>query len=74
MNKTEPWTVNDITEAVKHLDNNKSREAHGQANELFKEGVAGTDLKLAVVKLMNIIKETQKYPEAMELCNITSIY
>ena len=65
MNKTEPWTVNDITEAFKNLDNHKSRDAHGLANELFKEGVAGTDLKLAVVK--NIIKETQKYPEALEL-------
>ena len=74
MNKIEPWTVNNYTEALKHLDNNKSRDAHGLANELFKEGVSGTDQKLAVVKLMYIIKETQKYPEALELCNITSIY
>ena len=66
--------MNDVIEAVKHLDNDKSRDAHGLANELFKEGVAGTDLMLAVVKLMNLIKDTQKYPEALELCNITSIY
>ena len=74
INKTEPWNMDDIKEAVKHLDNDKSRDAHGWANELFKDGVAGTDLKLAVLKLMNLIKETQKYPEALELCNITSIY
>ena len=64
----------DIEEAVKHLDNDKSRDAHGWANELFKEGVAGTDLKLAVLKLMNLIKERQTYPKALELCNIISIY
>ena len=73
-NKTEAWTMGDLEEAVKHLDNNKSRDAHGLANELFKEEVAGTDLKLAVLKLMNTIKKTQKYPEAFELCNVTSIY
>ena len=57
--------MGDIEEAVKHLDNNNARDAHGLANELFKEEVAGTDLKLAVLKLMNKIKETQKYPEAL---------
>ena len=55
----------DIEEAVKHLDNDKSRDAHGWANELFREGVAGTDLKLAVLKLMNLIKYTQTHPEAI---------
>ena len=74
INKTEPWLMDDIDEAVKHLDNDKSRDANGWANELFKEGVAGTDLKLAVLKLMNLIKETQTFPEALQLCNITSIY
>ena len=63
--------MGDLEEAVKHLDNNKSRDVHKLANELFKEEVAGTDLKLAVLKLMNTIKETQKYPEAFELCNVT---
>ena len=74
LNKTDPWTLSDIKDAIKHHDNHKSRDAHGLANELFKEGIAGTDLQLAVLKLLNIIKETQRYPEALELCNITSIY
>ena len=74
LNKTDPWTLSDIKNAIKHHDNHKSRDAHGLANELFKEGIAGTDLQLAVLKLLNIIKETQRYPEALELCNITSIY
>ena len=67
-------TTEDINQAVKDLGNNKSRDAQGLANELFKDDVAGTDLKLAILKLMNLIKERQEYPEALQLCNITSIY
>ena len=44
------------------------------ANELLKEEAAGTDLKLAILKLMNLIKDRQKFPEVLELCNITSLY
>ena len=44
------------------------------ANELFKSEVAGKDLKLATLKLMNKIKEEQKVPKDIQLCNMTSIY
>ena len=44
------------------------------ANELFKEEAAGTDFKLAILKLMNLIKKKSQFPKVMELCNITSIY
>ena len=37
-------------------------------------GLAGDDLLLAVLKLMNLIKSKQKYPKILEKCNITSIY
>ena len=48
------------------------KDALGHANEIFK--CAGSDLKLAVLKFMNHIKKTLKYPEALEHCNITSLY
>ena len=73
-NKTDPWTMNDLEEALKSLDKDKARDAIGHVNEIFKEGVTGTDLKLAVLKFMNRIKADQKYPEALEPCNITSLY
>ena len=72
--KTDPWSMEDLEHAVKDLDNDKARDALQYANELFKEGVAGKDLKLALLKFMNLIKEKQKYPEMMEFCNITSLY
>ena len=72
--KTDPWSMDDLEEALKSLDKDKARDALGLSNEIFKEGVAGTDLKLAVLKFMNRIKADQKYPEALEPCNITLLY
>ena len=55
------------------MKNNKSRDPHGYVNELFKDKPAGADLKNAVLKLMNRIKTEQKYPEALQIANISAI-
>ena len=59
---------------LRNLKNNKSRDPMGFANELFKPNTAGSDLKKGILKLMNKIKNDQKYPEVLESCNISSIY
>ena len=59
---------------MKDLNRGKARVAMGHANELFKDEVAGTDLKLATIKFMNNMKKNHVYPEALNQCNITSIY
>ena len=69
-----PWTHDDLAQAVKDLDKDKARDALGHINELFKEEVAGNDLKLATLKFMNHIKKNHEFPEALNPCNITSIY
>ena len=46
----------------------------GYANEIFHPSVAGADLKKAILGLMNRIKSEQVYPEALEKCNISSIF
>ena len=73
LNKTEPWDEEDLKIVLTELKKNKSRDADGLANELFKEA-AGTDLLKAVLKLMNLMKEKQIFPEVLEKCNITSIH
>ena len=73
-NKTDPWTIDNLEEVLKNLKNNKSRDPNVLANELLKPKVAGKDLKLAVLKLINRIKEEQIYPRCLELCNISSIW
>ena len=73
-NKTPPWTMKELDIVLKGLKKNKSKDPNGLANELFKEEAAGTDLKEAILLLMNRIKEEQIYPKSLELCNISSIW
>ena len=74
LKRVNPWTMDDLDLAIKDLDKGKSRDALGYANELLKEDVAGTDLKLATLRFMNHIRKEQKFPHILEACNITSLY
>ena len=73
-NVTKPWTMQDLENVLKYLKKGKSRDPYGYANEIFRLEVAGEDLKLAILKLLNRIKFEQVYPEVLELCDITSIW
>ena len=73
-NKTPDWKMKDLKRVLKNLKKQKSRDPLGLANDIFRPEVAGDDLKLAIVKMMNNIKDQQKYPECLELCNISSIW
>ena len=61
LNKTPPWDMKDIELVLGKLKKDKSRDPNGLANELFKVDAAGSDLKEAILKLMNRIKSEQKY-------------
>ena len=56
LKKTPPWTMLNLDKVLKNLKKNTSRDPYGLANELFMPGVAGDDLKLAILKLMNRIE------------------
>ena len=66
--------MEDVEIVLKGLKNGTSRDPYSYANELFKPEVAGHDMKLAIVKLVNKIKEQQVIPKSMQLCNISTIY
>ena len=72
--KTPDWSISDLEKVLKQLQNNKSRDPMGLANELFKPINAGEDLKIATLKLMNEIKRTQIFPDILKQCNITRLY
>ena len=59
---------------LKQLKNNKSRDPLGLANELFQINNTGEDVKISILKSMNEIKTTQKFPTVLNHCNITSLY
>ena len=60
--KSQKWTHKELNKVLKELKLNKSRDPLGLANKIFKPEVAGSDLKDALLLLMNTIKEQQKYP------------
>ena len=60
-------------EDIEKVLKNKSRDPMGFANELFQSNVAGNDLKVAILQLMNRIKSEQIFPQLLESVNITSI-
>ena len=68
------WTLEDLEEATKSLKNNQARDPNGMLNELFKPNVAGKDLKIALVGLMNLVQIFLFLPEYMEVADITSIF
>ena len=66
--------MDELETVLNYLKTNKSRDFLGKVNELFKINVAGKDLKLAIMMLMNTIKEDQEFPETLRLCNISFIF
>jgi hypothetical protein len=72
--KSPAWTSDDLETVLKHLKNNKARDPLGHANELFKPAVTGSDLKLAILLLVNKIKDKLELPEVFRMCNISSIF
>ena len=72
--KSEPWKMTDILKATKSLKKNQSRDPNGYINEIFHKEVMGSDLKKALLFLMNGIKFNLDFPREIQLANITSIY
>ena len=69
---TPNWTTDDVKIVIKHLKKKKSRDSHGYSNKLIQNG--GSDLILAMTKLINNIKTQQKIPPCLQQCDITSIF
>ena len=69
---TGDWTMEDLQKVLRSLKNNKARIAHGHIYELFKFG--GQDLKYSLLRLFNIMKKKQIYPDIFLPSNISSFY
>ena len=69
-NKTSKWTMIQLEKVLSGLKINKSRDPYGLANDLFIS--AGSDMKEAILLMMNLIKEEQIYPEMLENCDISA--
>ena len=69
---TKDWTIEDLEKVLKNLKNNKARDAHGHTYELYK--YAGHDLKHSMLRMFNMVKRKQIYPNIFKSANISSFY
>ena len=58
---------------MSNLKNNKSRDYEGYINEIFKNDVAGDDLKESLVMMFNRLKKEQQIATFMNYTNITTV-
>ena len=73
-NPSGKWSLKDLITVTKTLKNGKSRDPNGLIAEVFKPGVAGKSLQLAVLDLLNSILESFTIPDEMLAADITSIW
>ena len=66
--------MDELKNILKKLGRDKARDADGLANELFTLHVAGDNLLEAILNLLNLFKEEQLFPEALQKCNITTLH
>ena len=73
MHQSKPWLENDLEIALRDLKNNKSRDFEGYANEIFKNGIIGSDLKKSLLIMFNGLKKEKLIPEFMNYANVTTV-
>ena len=74
LRKTESWSSTDLLNVTKQLKCNKAADPKGLISEIFKPGVAGSDLFISLLVLSNKVREECQIPTFMEWTNISSIY
>ena len=70
---TKPWLMKDLERALMNLKIKKSRDHEGYINEIFKEGIIGTDLKKSLLTMFNKLKMYKIIPEFMKKPNLTTV-
>ena len=71
--KSEPRTLEELEAALKTLKKDKARDPNGWVNELFKEGIAGKNLKLSLLQFLNKMKTKNEIPDFVRLADVTKV-
>ena len=73
LKQCKPWSEKYLEVALRDLKNNKSRDFKGYANEIFKNGIIGTDLKKSLLIMFNSLKKENIIPKFMNYANVTTV-
>ena len=71
--KIAEFSMEELEEVLRNLKNNISRDPEGLVNEIFKDGTIGRNLKLSLLRVMNLCKAERMIPKEMLKTNITTI-
>ena len=71
--KSPEWTIGNLEIALAKLKNNKSRDFEGYCNEIFKNNVIGSDLKMSLLMMFNRMKSQNFIPSFLNYANITTV-
>ena len=63
-----------LDKILKDLKKDKARDPNGWINDIFKEGVAGKDLKIAMLGFFNKMKSENFVPDLMRKADIATIH
>ena len=66
--------MDDLDKALAALKKNKARDPNGWISEIFKDGVAGKDLKISMLKMFNKMKFENFIAEFIRLADVATIY
>ena len=69
-----PISLEELNKALKSLKVGKSRDPESLVNDIFKDGIIGTDLKQSLLMMFNRMKEEIFIPESLRTAHITMIH
>ena len=73
-NKSPEFTMLELEKVLKSLKNGKSKDFNGYICELFKEGVAGSDLKRSLLMMFNQMKYELVIPDCLRTAHVTILH
>ena len=72
--KSEDWTMDQLENVLKHLKEGKSRDPNGWVRDLFKTEVAGKQLKISLLIMLNKMKSKNYIPDFIRNADVATIY
>ena len=71
--RSKKWTMENLDRALADLKIDKSRDADGLINEIFKKDVIGGNLKESMLIMFNRLREEKLIPKFLNSPNITTV-
>ena len=72
LNKSKPFEMSELEEALKNLNKGRARDPEGLCAELFQNNILGQSLKDSLLLVLNKIKEEGSILYECDICNYNS--